>query len=251
MLPVVLGLIGAASPFIMDHINAERAKIAGEAAHRETELSSARGIFSTVSSSMDGLANLSKATMFSIVFRNLNHLSVGEPPAIAPNGMIQPGTRPEPTSKGPTGEDVATYWSYKSELMKWRSSASTNYAQVASYFGEESGNTFKVIQNDLETLARQLEAAFYKRENSADFIADFEVKGKVPPNAKNDFRTKYFGIWNDMQMRMTALSQDMIRAIQYETVGSLGLPKTNEAQSELKHLSSREKTKTAKTAATS
>ena len=251
MLPVVLGLIGAASPFIMDHINAERAKIASVTAHREAEVNTARNIFNTVNSSMDSLANLSKATMFSIVFRNLNYSTVGEPPAVAPNGMIQLGTRPAATSKGPSGEDVATYWNYKSELMKWQSSAATNYAQVASYFGEESGNTFKVIQDDLETLARQLEAAFYKRETSSDYIADFEVKGKVSPNAKNDFRTKYFDIWNDMQMRMTALSQDMIKAIQYETVGSLGLPATNEAQSELKHLSSRGKTKTAKTAATS
>ena len=100
---MVLGLIGAASPFIIDHINAERAKIANVTAHREAEVNTARSIFNTVNSSMDSLANLSKATMFSIVFRNLNYSTVGEPPAVAPNGMIQPGTRPAPTSKGPSG----------------------------------------------------------------------------------------------------------------------------------------------------
>jgi hypothetical protein len=239
MLPVILGLLGAASPFILDHVNAERARIAAEAAHREAELNKARDIFDNVNGTMDSLANLSKAAMFSIVFRDLSVSTVGDPPAVAPNGMIQPGTRPQPTSKGPTGEDVATYWSYRSELMKWESSAVRNYAHVVSYFGEESGNTFKTIQNDLEKLAGQVDAAFYKRETSPDFIADF---GKVPPDATNDFRTEYFCIWDEMEKRMTALSQDMIKAIQYGTVGSLGLPKTNEAQEALKQLTPPEKT---------
>jgi len=250
MLPVIIGLLGAASPFILDHVNAERARIAGEAAHRQSELNKARDIFDNVTGTMDRLANLSQAVMFSIVFRDLNAETVGDPPAVAPNGMLQPGPRPKATSKGPTGEDVATYWSYRSELMKWKSSSATNLAQVVSYFGEESGDTFKTIQNDLETLAKQLDAAFYKRKTSSHFIADLEVKGKVPSNATNDFRTKYFGIWNDMQVRMTALSQDMIKAIQYETVGSLGLPKTNEAQEELKQLNPPEKNRAIKPATT-
>jgi hypothetical protein len=45
-----------------------------------------------------------------------------------------------------------------------------------------------------------------------------------------------------MEKRMTAFSQDMIKAIQYGTVGSLGLPKTNEAQEALKQLTQPEKT---------
>ena len=173
MLPVVLGLLGAASPFILDHVNAERARIAEEAAHRESELNEAKDIFSNVNTGMDKLANLSKAVMFSIVFRDLSDSTVGDPPAVAPNGMIQPGPRPQPTSKGPTGEDVATYWSYRNLLMNWQSVAVTNYARVVSYFGEESGNTFKQIQDELETLARQVDAAFYKRVDSSDFIGDF------------------------------------------------------------------------------
>lgn len=252
MLPVILGLLGAAAPFILDHVNAERARIAQEAAHRESELNEAKDIFSNVNTGMDKLATLSKATMFAVVFRNLNLSTVGEPPVVAPNGIIQPGQRPQPTSKGPTGEDVATYWSYRTLLMNWQSVAGTNYARVESYFGDESGNTFKTIQVDLETLARQVDAAFFKRESSADYIGDYEVKGKVPPNATNDFRTKYIGIWNDMHVRMTALSQDMIKAIQFGTVGSLGLPERNEAQEELKkRLHPPEKTKTIKLAAKS
>lgn len=245
MLPVVLGLLGAASPFILDHINAERARIAGEAAHWESELNKARAIFDDVNSTMDRLAYLSKSVMFSIVFRDLSASTVGPPPGVAPN------TSPTPTGKGPTGEDVATYWSYKSELMKWESSTATNFAHVESYFGEESGNTFKQIQDDLETLAKQIDAAFYKRKKSSYFIEDSEVNGKVPPNATNDFRTKYFGIWNDMHERMTALSQDMIKAIQHGTVGSLGLPERNEAQAELKRLSPPKKSNTVRLAAKS
>ncbi|HEY9405345.1 MAG TPA: hypothetical protein VIQ24_22030 [Pyrinomonadaceae bacterium] len=250
MLPVILGLLGAASPFILNHINAESARLAAEAAHRESEINKAREIFDDVNGTMDKLAYLSKAVMFSIIFRDLNEATVGEPPAIAPNGMIQPGARPKPTSKGPTGEDVATYWSYKSELMKWESSSATNYAHVESYFGEECAETFKTIRDDFETLVRQLDAAFYKRKTSLDFIEDLEVKGKVPPNATNDFRTKYFDIWNDLHANMIALSQDMIKAIQHGTVGSLGLPETNEAQAELKRLSPPKKNKPVKLAAT-
>jgi hypothetical protein len=249
MLPVVLGLLGAATPFILDHVTAERARIAGEALHRQSELNEAKDIFSNVNTGMDKLASLSKATMFAVIFRNLNLSTVGDPPVVGPNGILQPGPRPQPTSKGPTGEDVATYWSYRTLLMNWQGVAGTNYARVVSYFGDESGDTFKIIQSDLDTLARQVEAAFYKRENSADYIGDFEVKGKVPPNATNDFRTKYMDVWNDMHVRMTALSQDMIKAIQFATVGSLGLPEKNEAQEELKRLSSSKKDKTAKLAA--
>jgi hypothetical protein len=250
MLPVILGLLGAASPFILDHVNSERARIAGEAAHRESELNEAKDIFSNVNTGMEKLANLSKATMYAIVFRNLNVSTVGDPPAITPNGMMQPGPRPPSTAKGPNGEDVSTYWSYRTLLMGWQSVSGTNYARVVSYFGEESGDTFKKILDGLETLARQVDAAFYKRENSADFIGDFEVKGKVPPTATNDFRTKYIDVWNDAHERMTALSQDMIKAIQFGTVGSLGLPETNEAQLELKRLSPPKKTLTVKSAAT-
>jgi hypothetical protein len=243
MLPVVLGLLGAASPFIMDHITAERARIAEEVAHRASELQQAKDIFSTLNTGMDRLASLSKATMFGIVFRDLNDSTVGDPPFVAPNGGIQPGAKqPKPTSKGPTGEDVATYWTYKSDLLKWQSTTATGFALVTSYFGKESGDTFKTIENDLETLAGQIDAAFYRRETSADFIGDFQVDGKVPPDAKNDFRTKYFPIWTDMKMRLAALSQDMIKAIQAGTVGSLGLPKTNEAQEALKQLTPPEKT---------
>jgi hypothetical protein len=241
MLPVILGLLGAAAPFIMDHINAERARIAGEAAHREAELNAAKEIFSNVNTGMDKLGSLSKSTMFAVIFRDLNTSTVGDPPVPAPNGMLVPGTRPQPTSKGPTGEDVATYWSYRSVLMHWQTAASTNFAQVVSYFGEESGNTFKQIQDDLETLAKQVDSAFYKRPESTDFIGDFAVNNIVPPDAANDFRTKYFGIWNAMEQRITVLSQDMIKAIQNETVGSLGLPETNEAQEKLKQLSPPEK----------
>lgn len=251
MLPVVLGLLGAATPFILDHVTAERARIAGEALHRESELNEAKDIFSNVNTGMDKLASLSKATMYSIVFRNLNVSTVGDPPAVAPNGMLQPGPRPQPTSKGPTGEDVATYWSYRTLLTNWQGVAGTNYARVESYFGDESGDTFKLIQADLETLTRQVDAAFYQRKDSADYIGDFEVKGKVPASATNDFRTKYIGVWNDMREHLTALSQDMIKAIQNGTVGSLGLPEKNEAQEELKRLMSSEKTKTIKLAAKS
>lgn len=233
MLPVVLGLLGAASPFILDHIQASRARIAAAAAHRESELDTAKELFDIANTSMDRLANLSKSTMFSIVFRDLSVSTVGDPPIIAPNGMPQPAQRPQPTSKGPTGEDVATYWTYKSELMKWQNATGTSYAQVTGYFGDESANTFRQIQIDLETLARQVEAAFYKRTDSVDYIGDFAVNNIVPPDATNDFRTKYFGIWNAMHQRITALSEDMIKAIQQEKVGSLGLPEKNEAQEEL------------------
>lgn len=78
--------------------------------------------------------------------------------------------------------------------------------------------------------------------DSVDYIGDFAVNNIVPPDSTNDFRTKYFGIWNVMHERITALSEDMIKAISHETVGSLGLPETNEAQAELKHLKPATKT---------
>jgi len=180
-----LGLATVASPFILDHINTEKAKLAALLAHREAELKQANEIADEVSNAMDTLAYLSKQTMFGLVFRALS-----------------------------TPEDQATFKAYQAALMKWESAKSTTLAQMEMYFGADCAATLKKIQRDFEILSSQVDASFFKRATSRFFIEDKE-------GSKNDFRKKYFNVWNRLIAEMTVLSKEMIRQIQYEEVGSL------------------------------
>ena len=180
-----LGLITVASPFIINHINSEKAKLAAQAAHRDFELQQAHAIAGEVSKTMDNLAYLSKQAMFGIVFRGLS-----------------------------LAEDQAIWKAYQEALLKWESATSTTLAQIEMYFGADSVATLKKIQNDFEILAMQIDAAFFKRTTSKWFIADEE-------GTEDDFRKKYFPVWNRLRAEVTELSKEMIRQIQYEEVGSL------------------------------
>lgn len=180
-----LGLATLASPFIVNHINSEKAKLAAQTAHRESELKQANEIAGEVSNAMDNLAYLSKQTMFGIVFRKLS-----------------------------TPEDQAKWKAYQEASMRWESTNSTTLAQMEMYFGADNAATLKKIQDDFEILASQVDAAFYERTTSKWFIEDKE-------GTKHDFRKKYFPVWNRLIDEMTELSKEMIRQIQYEEVGSL------------------------------
>ena len=180
-----LGLATVAAPFVMDHINAGRARLAAAASHRQAELTQANQIAAAVSGTMDNLAYLSKQVMFGIVFRKLS----------AP-------------------EDQAVWKMYQDALMKWESNKSTALAQVEMYFGADCVATFRKIQEDFETLENQINAAYYKRTTSKWFIEDKE-------GSKNDFRKKYLPVWDRLIAEMTELNKEMIRQIQYEEVGAL------------------------------
>jgi hypothetical protein len=180
-----LGLATIAAPFVMDHITSERAKLAAGMQHRVAELQQANAIASAVGNTMDNLAYLSKQAMYGNVFRKLS-----------------------------TPEDQAMWKAYQEALMKWESTKATTIAQMEMYFGADNAAALKKIQKDFDTLASQIEAAFYKRTTSKWFIEDKE-------GTKNDFRKKYFPVWDRLMAEMTELSKEMIRQIQYEEVGSL------------------------------
>lgn len=180
-----LGLATVAAPFILDHITSERAKLAAGMAHREAELKQANAIASEVSNTMDTLAYISKQAMFGIVFRELS-----------------------------TPEDQAVWKVYQEALMKWNRTKATTTAQMEMYFGVDSAAALKRIQQNFETLANQVDAAYFKRTTSKWFIEDKE-------GTKNDFRKKYFPVWDRLITEMTELSKEMIRQIQYEEAGSL------------------------------
>jgi len=184
-----LGVAAAATPFIVNHINSEKAKLDAKAAHRNDELKRASDAFVAISAAMDQLHYLSKQAMFAIVFRKLT-LNTGEP------------------------SDVATFKLYNDQLMKWECSVATNRAWVSMCFGEESGKLFTGIQKQFERLAECVNAGFFKRTQSAAFIED----NKGSPS---DFRTRYLVVWDRSLENMTVLSARMLRDIQDENVGSL------------------------------
>src|SRR5881394_456 len=123
-----LGVAAAATPFIVNHINSEKAKLDAQAAHRTDELKRASDAFVSISVAMDKLHYLSKQAMFGIVFRNLT-LDSGDPP------------------------DVAAFKQYSDELMLWECSIATNRAWVSMCFGEENGRLFTGIQSRFQVLA--------------------------------------------------------------------------------------------------
>jgi hypothetical protein len=180
-----LALAAAATPFIMDHVNSERVKLAAQEAHRASELARANKIASDVSTAMDNLSYLIRQAMFGIVFRGLG-----------------------------TPEDQEVFKAYHEVLMRWESSKSTARAEVEMYYGADVAAMFKDIQDDFETLAKQIDAGFFKRKTSKFFIEDKE-------GSKNDFRKVFLPVWDRVTDRMTRLCKEMILHIQREDVGSL------------------------------
>jgi hypothetical protein len=180
-----LGLVTVATPFIIDYIQTEKAKLTAAASHRASELQQASKIADEIMCTMDKLAYLSKQAMFGVVFRGRT-----------------------------TADDQAAWKEYQQILAKWEGSKSTSFAQVEMYFGAESAARLKRIQEDFGTLINQVDAAFFKRDKSKWFIEDKEGSG-------NDFRGKYFPVWNRLNAEMTELSKEMIGSIQQEAVGSL------------------------------
>ncbi len=181
-----VALLAAASPLIINLVQAKRAKLEAEAAHRASELKQASAIADEVFTATDNLAYLSKRAMFSVV--------------LAGQG---------------TDDDNKEVWkAYQEALMKWESSKSTTLAYTEMYFGVDNAGRLKSIQDDFETLANQINAASFQRTTSEWFIEDKE-------GSPNDFRTKFFPVWDRIMATLMELSREMIRHIQYEEVGSL------------------------------
>lgn len=180
-----LGLVTAATPLIINYVQTEKARLAAVEAHRASEVQQASKIADEIMSTMDNLAYLSRQAMFGIVFRG------------------QAGA-----------EDQAIWKQYQQILAKWESSKSTSFAQTEMYFGAENAARLKKIQDDFEILINQVDAAFYKRTTSKWFIEDKE-------GSDNDFRVKYFPVWDRLTAERTELSKEMIGSIQREAVGSL------------------------------
>jgi NAD dependent epimerase/dehydratase family enzyme len=80
------------------------------------------------------------------------------------------------------------------------------------FFGVECSKALKKIQGEFEILISQVEAAFYKRKDSAFFIEDKE-------GSPNNFRKKYMPMWNRLTHHMTELSKEMIRRVLDEDIG--------------------------------
>ena len=213
-----LGLVAAATPFIVSHINNEKARIAAQAEHRAGELKRANDVFTTLSDKMDKLTYLSKQAMYGIVYRKLNYLSGSDV-------LNEAGTSPVQPLDEVDKLDVATFKQYSDELMSWECSINTNRAQVLMCFGEESGKLFMEIQSEFEKLANYINAAYWKKTTSQWFIQDNKGVGDT------DFHNRYLPVWNklvgdvtgmeNVMGDITVLTGQMLYAIQHETVGSL------------------------------
>jgi hypothetical protein len=178
-----VGLVAVATPLIISHVQQKGASLKAEAEHKNAVLATATNIGGEICTNMDKLAYFSKQAMFGVVFRGLS-----------------------------TDADKAIWVLYQNSLTAWESSKTTSSAQTEIFFGVECARALKKIQGEFEILISQVEAAYYKRTNSAFFIEDKE-------GGKNDFRKKYIPVWNRLTHNMTDLSKDMIKQMLDGDVG--------------------------------
>jgi hypothetical protein len=188
----MLALLGAASPFIAQYIQTTGARIQAEAEHRQQETMKANQIADEVSQLMDNLVFFITEVMFGIVLR----------------GKETPdGTLPDYRDRLPFEPDRLAWEKYRENLLKWEGSKTRYRAQAQRYFGDAAQQSLIEIQNDVEQLKKYINAAFFIRKESKDYIDNDK-------SSKNYYQKKFFRVKDPLDVKMTNLSQLIIKQIQ-------------------------------------
>ncbi len=185
-----VALIAAVAPFISSYIQTRGAELQAEATHEESEMQKANAIANELSDTMDKLAFYNMEAMFGVVLRGsenqLNRL--------------------------PLAQDQQTWEAYQQVLVAWNGSRTKHRAQAERYFGSDAEKLLISIQGDFETLERQVDAAYYMREESDYYIEENQ-------NSNNCYVDKYFPVRDELLKKMTDLSKKMIALIQNRDIG--------------------------------
>lgn len=188
----ILALLGAASPFIAQYIQTTGARLQAEAQHNRNEMEKANQIADEVSQLMDSVVFFMTEVMFGIVLR----------------GKESPeGTLPDYKDRLPFEPDRISWEKYRENLLKWEGSRTRYRALAQMYFGDAAQQSLIEIQNDIEQLKKYIHAAFFMRKESKDYIDNDET-------SKNYYQRKFFPVKDRLDVRMTNLSQLIIKQIQ-------------------------------------
>lgn len=197
MASAIIGLLGLASPFIVQYIQSKSAEIQAAAKHQQEEMDKANQIANEISHVMDDLVFFTTEVMYGIVLRGKETAT---------------GTLPEFKERLPFEPDRQAWEKYRENLISWEGSKTRYRAQLERYFGPEALELLKTIQADTEQLRRYVHAAFFMRKDSQDYID------------KNSYKTKFFPVKDRLENAMTQLSQLIITRIQERTIGHAPVP---------------------------
>jgi hypothetical protein len=192
----ILAVLGVASPFIAQYIQTTGAQLQAEAEHRQQEMRKANLIADEVSQLMDNLVFFITEVMFGIVLR----------------GKETPeGTLPDYRDRLPFEPDRIAWEKYRENLLKWEGSKTRYRALAQRYFGDVALASLIEIQNDIEQLERYINAAFFMRKESKDYIDNDK-------SSKNYYQRKFFRVKDPLMVKMTNLSQFIIKQIQEQNI---------------------------------
>jgi hypothetical protein len=126
------------------------------------------------------------------------------------------GTLPHFKDRLPFEPDRLAWEKYREHLFKWEGSKTRYRAQTLLYFGDAAQNALIDIQSDIEQLKKYIDAAFFMRKESSDYIDNDK------PSA-NYFHVKFFRLRVPLDEKMTNLSHLFLSEIQ-ERHSSLDTP---------------------------
>ncbi|HLJ16208.1 MAG TPA: hypothetical protein VKV15_17040 [Bryobacteraceae bacterium] len=230
-----LGLIAAATPFIVKSIDDNRAKLDAAAKLLDSEIKTATDLAMEVTSALDRVIHLNQEAVFGIVFRRLNIRTIKK--------------------LGPLEPDRKAWETYHAEQSLWNSSRTTRLVRVSSTFNSDTVRLYSGLSKQIELLENMANAAFFDRRQSRFFINDtrkprcpgkvdflidllridpqelpglvdtikeFSISAKDTPRVvRPDFRCKYIPIYQNCQKELMEIGTLMLGQIQAQQVGTL------------------------------
>ena len=183
-----IALIGAASPFILNHLQSNAARLQAAEQTRVSELTKANTLFMALSNNMDLLAFYNRSAAFALVLRGGDTLEQRLPLAI----------------------DQLAWSNFQTQWGLWNGSLGQNTAGVANYFGTEASGELEKIQIGFSILNDMVEATYFMRTENQYFLKD-----------ENDLRTKYFETGNAFLSLLNGFNTLLLQQIKTQQVGSL------------------------------
>ncbi len=238
-----IGLLTAASPFLLNYYNASQEELARQRDIRESTQKGASAIAFEIAKNADLLTYYNKQAVYAIVFRGLS---------ICTENPDLPFCGEENTSVIPVSDtDTSNFQKSREQFLAWNTNVIARHAQVARFFGgDEASRMFESILRQIYLLECMTDAAYFRRLDSRFFIEDNDDDGKgskrylidlleidpeecprlhallsaEPDEANknpNDFRNKYTPIFTNLITELTDFGRLMFSNIEsVQLVGS-------------------------------
>jgi len=149
-------------------------------------------------------------------------------------------------------EDERTWNAYRTVLVEWKKSRLLAVAATNRYFGPQVGQQLTEIANNINTLERQINAAYFVEPKSRFYIRDTQASGaqddengvflelkhtyidkenfdfqgtelykKLSNEFKEDYRVRFIPLYRRLGKQIAELHQTMSTALQKLAIGAL------------------------------